>query len=185
MNDLFAAIPEILVVEPDADDAALIERLLGTQFQTDVRVVESGEAAIESHLNSACDIVLATTQVPDMHFSALAGRLIAVGHPRFVLLTDEPDGREMIQAIRAGVHDAIVKPIDAAELTLCVEQQFEWRLREIKARRRTRKARTAIMKRDLQNRALQERVDLLSKDITAAYARLAEKLAGGKAGCGD
>lgn len=175
MSEFLSITPEILLVEPDEDAVPEIQRYLELHCQAEARVVPTGEDAIAAHLEHASDIVLASAELPDMHFSALATKIIAIGRPRFILLTEEPQGRDMILAMRAGVHDVLVKPVDPHELSVCVEQQFEWRIREIKARRRTRKARTAIMKRDLQCQALKGQVDMLARDITNAYARLADQ----------
>jgi two-component system cell cycle response regulator len=115
---------EILVVEDDASTAAMIEhglRSLGFACQ----VVLSGRDAWRSLQLKHVDVVISDWVMEDMDGLELC-RAIRERHERqhgtpytyFVLLTSLTARESRLEAIRAGVDDYLMKPLDRHELLL-------------------------------------------------------------------
>lgn len=166
----------IMIVDEDTDLLELLQDYLAPK-RVRVDVATESLAALNSHLDHPCDVVLLSMTMTDMHYSRFVDHLTAVGRPRVVLLAPEVDGQQILSALRLGVADVLTKPFDLTELWQTIERLMDRRKREVCVRRKRRLLRENLRRANLENRALQNRVDLLSKDLVSAYRRLAQRFA--------
>ena len=165
-----------MIVDEDKDLLELLQEYLA-QKRLRVDVATESLAALNSHLDQPCDVVLLSMTMADMHYSRFVDHLTAIGRPRVVLLTPEVDGHQILNALRLGVADVLTKPFELKELWQSIQRLMERRRREVCVRRKRRRLRENLRRAHLENRALQNRVDLLSKDLVSAYRRLAQRFA--------
>jgi two-component system, OmpR family, sensor histidine kinase KdpD len=131
------ALPRVLVVEDDPDQRDLIRRRLETEGY-DVRVVGSGRAALAAL--DEVELVLLDQRLPDISgievLDAMRGRNPegpAGGGPSVVMVTGTETGDLIIEAMRAGAVDYVIKdPSYLRSLPAVVERA--WRHHEMARR---------------------------------------------------
>ncbi|SDL96196.1 SpoIIE family protein phosphatase [Nonomuraea jiangxiensis] len=130
----------VLIADDNTDMREYLSRLL-TDAGYRVQAVNDGQAALESALAAAPDLVISDVMMPRLDGLSLVGALRA--DPRTasvpVLLLSARAGQEAsIEGLRAGADDYLVKPFSAAELLARVRTKVELaRLRGHHARWRT------------------------------------------------
>ncbi len=123
------------------------------------------------------DLLLVDTHLPDGSGMDLAGEMRR-SHPatQTIVLTGQPSLERAIEAIRVGVADYIVKPLDLAQLNDSVKLAMA----RCHARRRNRRRYARLRKICGQlNKAHQEvskQVDVLCNDLVTAYQELAQQM---------
>jgi len=123
--------PSILIADDNADMRAYLRRLLSDNY--DISVVSNGKQAVEflQH-NKLPDLVLADVMMPEMNGYQLLQAI--KGHERtkhipVVLVTARISEDSVLEGIRTGADDYIVKPFSAKELLARVEARMQQRLR--------------------------------------------------------
>jgi CheY-like chemotaxis protein len=105
------AIPRVLVVEDDPDDALLIERAIDTTGRPFVRETAGRlSAALDRLARGGIDVVLLDLALPDARgFDAV--QRIGADHPfiPIVVLTGHEDEEVGLKAVQAGAQDYLVK----------------------------------------------------------------------------
>ena len=167
----------IMLVDEDADLLEMLREYLTQKRTARVDCESDSLAALNSHLDHPCDVVVLSTCMVDMHYSKFVDHLTAVGRPRVILMAPRVDAHQILSALRLGVADVLTKPFELDELWQAVEQLVESRRREAYRLRKRRRMRENLRAVRLHNRALQQRVDLLSRDLVGAYRRLARRFA--------
>jgi two-component system, NtrC family, response regulator AtoC len=117
----------VLVVEDDADFAALVTRELGRRGYAAFTAHGAGEALA---LLSAQEIAVVVTdiQMPGISGLELTERIKAAhGDVPIILMTAFGSLEKAIAAMRAGAHDFLSKPFELDELVLRVERAVEHR----------------------------------------------------------
>lgn len=103
----------ILVVDDDDVDRKIIKRCLGaTSIDTAVRETASAEECLEILQDTSVDCVLLDYRLPEMSgidFLATLRELNPTAHPAVVMLTGSGNERLVVQAMRLGVQDYLVK----------------------------------------------------------------------------
>lgn len=167
----------IMLVDEDVELSEMLREFLMQKRAARVDCESDSLAALNSHLDHPCDVVVLSMCMADMHYSQFVDHLTAVGRPRVILMAPSVDAHQILNALRLGVSDVLTKPFELDELWQAVEQLVDSRRREAHRRRKRRRLRENLRAVQLHNRALQERVDLLSRDLVGAYRRLARRFA--------
>ena len=110
----------ILVVDDDADTASALAALLRARGY-DVDHATSGEQCLDVLASSAVDVVMS-----DVHMNGMSGldlcRRLRETYPELlpIMITGQGSMASVIEAIRAGAYDYVLKPVnvDAVELAL-------------------------------------------------------------------
>ena len=117
----------LLIVDDEAQVRwSLRERLNAAGYD----VVESGLAseAIERILAADFHLVLIDFQLPDNDIFAVLDRIKSLAPDTLVIVAVTAETRHRVgDAIKAGVHDYVTKPLDVDEVVLRVERALEVR----------------------------------------------------------
>lgn len=103
---------KVLVVDDDADGATAISALLEC-YGFSVETAFSGEAAIESAMNSSPDVVILDLAMPEIDGLRVAEILLQHDepvHPKIIAYTGFSCGTAYQAALSAGFHKILCKP---------------------------------------------------------------------------
>lgn len=167
---------EILLVESDADLAAMLVTYLHESLQANVTHVQSAEEAFREELTARHDLLLAAMSLPDGDGLELVRQVRENNRCPAILMAQSPTAGETIAALRLGVADFLTKPFDMEYLLATVRKALKTRrlrCRELSRHRRLRKLVARII---CERRDLAQRIDLICRDFVQAHRRLAEKV---------
>lgn len=120
MND-----KRILLAEDDLISATLLQESLAT-LGYQVTLAEDGRKAKELFLETYFPIVITDYDMPDMNGLELIDFLKEVEYePIIIVLTNHSETSIIIEIMKRGIYDYIVKPIESEELTLKLNRAFE------------------------------------------------------------
>jgi len=107
---------QILVVDPAPDAVELLSKALASE-DVSVSSASSAEAALEQTGRLRPQIILAEHSLPGMSGLVLMDQVLA-GDPGidFILLTSDKNEDLVVDAIRRGASDCLLKPLDVARL---------------------------------------------------------------------
>ncbi|HKT39633.1 MAG TPA: ATP-binding protein [Ktedonobacterales bacterium] len=164
----------VLVVDADAGTASTLGAVL-RHDGWNVRVVSSGEEALKALAEQQFDLLLADLDDNDPNGQAvLAQAQTAVPAITVVVMTSYATLESALRALRRGVYDYLVKPVDVDELRNTLARALERRRlqRELAARVRELEAAHAAA-RDFNTR-LQEQVDHATAELRQKVEELDE-----------
>lgn len=107
-----------------AEDDSSVSHWLGCKLQVSgyqCTLVDDGEAALDSILHQAYDVMILDRMLPKMDGMQLLQNLRGKQHPPIIVLSalDQPSDR--VEALRAGADDYLGKPFDFTELVARIE----------------------------------------------------------------
>ncbi|MBN8643291.1 MAG: response regulator transcription factor [Flavobacteriales bacterium] len=109
---------KILLVEDDVDFSIVLQQYLQLNH-FDVTVVENGRKALDLLLRNTYDICVFDVMMPEMDGFTLAEKTIEINpETPFVFLTAKQLMEDKIKGLQLGADDYIVKPFEAEELIL-------------------------------------------------------------------
>ena len=116
---------KILVVEDDEASRAIIARFLDQLGFSNVVLAENGRAVLNELNLNQIDLVISDWRMPDMdglelYWSAKNEGLL--DNTPFLMVSAENEKGKVIEALRAGVNDYIVKPVDSKTLKDKIEK---------------------------------------------------------------
>ncbi len=168
--------PRLLIVEDDHDLARVLADHLAETLQVEVTISGTIREAVDVELSRPQDLILADLILPDGDAVGLVRQLKGISAAGFVLMSGMPTIERVVEAMRLGAMDFLIKPFDLSHMTAAVgealarhESQAQLQIRYQRMRRLTKR----ILKdrRDLRNR-----VDLVCRDLVQAYRRLAKRV---------
>jgi PAS domain S-box-containing protein len=145
VSDEAAARPCVLVVDDDEGSLRALERLLIDDGFSTVTATD-GDAAIVAARSARPDVVLTDLRMPGMHGIELCRRLHEIDDALpVVVMTGRADMDAVIESLRGGAEDFLLKPLDYDTVL--------WRVERALARRNTRLEHDTL-RRDLNERLL-------------------------------
>ena len=167
---------KILLVEPDADILEIVVFALARRFNAHVTCVATAEACLEMELTEPHDLVIAELNLEDQDGIVLADQLTSLSARPIILLADEPTREDTLAALRMNVRDLLVKPFPITELLDATERALRGyevrRQHQAKYRRMRDLLRRAIRER----RDLNQRIELVCRDLVGAHRRLVHRV---------
>jgi DNA-binding NtrC family response regulator len=166
----------LLIVEDDEDLATLLAEHLAETLRVEVTLATSCREAVDIELTKPQDLILSDLLLPDGDAVSLQRQLQGISTAGFVLMSGVPTVNRVVEAMRLGAMDFLVKPFDLSQLTAAVsdalgrlDKKSQLQMRYVRMRR--------LAKRILQDRReLRNRVDLVCRDLVQAYRRLARRV---------
>ena len=123
LDELLASKPKILIVDDSPDARAIARKLLSTNDDYDLEVVESGEAALKSVAARRFDLVLLDMLMPDLDGAETVKQLKAQQRDLCVIAMTALDRNEL--ARRSDLFDGRVqKPLQREEFVEVVKQHL-------------------------------------------------------------
>ena len=117
-----SSLPAILIVEDEPTLAKNMHRYL-QQAGFEVHIADTGETAMIELESYKPDIVLLDYRLPDTDGLKLLRRIHAVDRRiRIIMITGEGNVEIAVQAMKAGAHDYLAKPVVLKELKLLLQK---------------------------------------------------------------
>ena len=167
---------KILIVEPAADILEMLVQSLSRRFSAHVTCVATAEACLDVELLEPHDLVIAELNLDDEDGIVLASQLKSLSSRPIILLADDPTREDTLAALRLNVGDLLVKPFPMAELFDATERA----LRGYEVRRqhqaKYRRMRDLLRRVIRERRDLNQRIDLVCRDLVGAHRRLVHRV---------
>lgn len=166
----------LLIVEDDEDLARLLADHLAETLQIEVSIAGSCREAVDVELTRPQDLILADLLLPDGDAIGLQRQLQGISAAGFVLMSGVPTVNRVVEAMRLGAMDFLVKPFDLSQLTATVSDALVRQQKHAQMKQRYLRMRR-LAKRILRDRReMRSRVDLVCRDLVQAYRRLAKRV---------
>lgn len=166
----------VLILDTDDDLVRRLADHLSARRAARVFVATDAATALETHLRTPCDVLVAGVEPEGTDFATLATRFRLMGDPRIIALCAAPEPRRLLELVRLRVHDVLVQPFAPRDVERSVRRELAQRRRRLMHRRRARLLRDELRRMRLRGKALEHRLDVLSRDVVTAYQRLAGRL---------
>ena len=121
----------LLIVDDQAANVRLLERMLRREGYTDIQTATSGQQAVQLAQRAPPDIVLLDLHMPDLSGIAVIHELRLLdplAYPLVIVLTGDDSPRAKAEVLAAGAKDFIAKPFDNTEVVLRVRNLADLRL---------------------------------------------------------
>lgn len=106
---------KILIVEDDEASSAILVRLLNQMGFSKIIQAENGNVALNKLYLNQVDLIISDWRMPDMdglEFYKRAKKEKLLGDAPFLMVSAENQKERIAEALKAGVHDYIIKPVD-------------------------------------------------------------------------
>jgi DNA-binding NtrC family response regulator len=118
--------PTVLVVEDEKNTREGLQRALGRRYH--VLLAENADRGLALLDEHNVDVVLTDLRLPGMDGLAFARRAMAHGsQPACILLTAYGSIETAVEAMKAGVHDFLTKPLNLDQLEMVLERALRSR----------------------------------------------------------
>lgn len=168
----YQSMDKVLIVHPEAGMRDALARRASGGIRACISEATNGAEALELDEVEAYDVVVAAVDLGDMTGMELSARLRSSRRRPVILMGDHPTPGQVIEALRGGVADFLSTPIDGGYFVRAVARALG---REAARRRRGRRAARdrALIRRVLEDRRqLNQRIELICKDMVGAHRRL-------------
>jgi len=154
---------KILVAEDDAVTSALIKAMLESEgFETVIK--PNGSEALKYFLQSPVGLVISDMHMPDMNGLELVAELQKLEEPPVCIVeTQDSSPETIVNVMRAGVYDFIMKPLDKTDLLFKTKRAFN-HYKLLKAQRNMENERQERLEKQLDWNIMKERITARSYD---------------------
>lgn len=167
---------KILVVEPDGEVLEILVASLTRRFDAQITCVPDAGACLDTEMLDPHDLVITELELDDEDGLQLAEHLLALSQRPVILLANALSCEEAVEALRMGLRDVFRKPFPIEELLDATHRALAGfdlrRRRAIRYRRMRELVRRAIRER----RELNQRLDLICRDLVQAQRRLVRRV---------
>ncbi len=166
----------ILIVEDDEPLAQMLAEHLRQQMDAEVVHTKTASETIRLDLDDPPDLMITDLLLPDGNGLDLIKLIRSTRDYPVIVITGSPTVGRAVEAMRLGVVDLLPKPFDLARLTSVAKSALsDYRRRKAREHRLERLEKLVHKVVD-ERRSLQERVDLVCRDLVGAYHDLAQRL---------
>ncbi len=170
---------KILIVAHDVGTLAQIVDTTNRVVGTVVTCAASAADALDIDCMDPHHVVIATDRLPDMPGLDFARNVLALRTRPVVLIGETPRSGDIIHALRIGVADYVLTPLDPEYLRETVTRCLQCELATEREARRQQNHR-ALLRRVLRDRRkLTQRFDLVCRDLVGAHRRLFHRVVDG------
>ncbi|HRX83432.1 MAG TPA: response regulator [Phycisphaerae bacterium] len=167
---------KILLVERNPRIIEMLVEAFVRRFDSQITCVSSGEDALDVEIFEPHAIAVVDTNLDGIDALTLAGRLCELSDRPVILTGCDPTTADVIEALRMGVADFFVKPYEIDGLLNTMAEALSVH-RQMRARvQREERTRRLLRKVIRERRALNERVELICRDLVGAHKRLATRV---------
>ena len=175
---------KILLVESNPRILEMLVDAFVRRLNCNITCVSTAEDALDVEMLEPHSIAVADTALSGMDAITLAARLCELGERPVILLGSNPTPAEVIEAMRCGVVDFFPKPFEIDALLSSVERAMTGHRQARAMAHRHRRMRALVRKVIRERRQLNERVELICRDLVGAHKRLAMRVLDQQSGVG-
>jgi len=169
-------VSKILLVQPDPEAVEVLIGAFCRRFDALITCVADAESCLDTDMLEPHDLVVAEWDLEDASGLDLAEHLLTLRSRPVILLADDVDADDALQAMRLGVRDVFPRPISIDELLDSADRALRGhqlhRQHGIRYHRMRKLVRQVIRER----RELHQRVDLICRDLVQAQRKLVHKV---------
>jgi len=166
----------ILLVEPDPEIMELLVSALVRRLNAHVTCVTDAEDCLDIEMLDPHDLVIAELELEKMDGIELTERLSELSPRPVILLADRPGKSQLLKALRAGACNLFPKPFRVARLLNAAEQELKLYRAQRQERARYRELRGLVRHVLRDRRTLNQRVELVCRDLVGAHRRLVSRV---------
>jgi DNA-binding NtrC family response regulator len=174
---------KILLVERDPRLLELLVDLLVRRFSSSITCVSSAVDALDVEMLEPHSLAIVDMQDDCAEGLALAARLQELRDAPIILLADQPSTDVVLTALRIGTADFLPKPFDVEQLAASVERALQLGREYRQFRQRYHRMRALLRRVLRERRVLNDRVELICKDLVGAHRRLVQRFVNERADC--
>jgi len=172
---------KILLIERNPRIIEMLVEAFVRRFNAHITCVSSGADALDVEILEPHSIAVVDTQIDDMDVITLTERLCEFSDRPVILMGDAPTAADVIESMRHGVVDFFTKPFEIEAMLDRMQDLMRFHRGELGRRHRYEKSRRLLRKVIRERRELNQRVDLICKDLVSAHKRLATRVLTGAA----
>jgi len=163
---------KIMLVESDPRLLEMLVDSVTRRFDAQVTCAAAAEAALDVELFEPHDLFVSRVDLPGIDGIELAERVLSVRRRPFILMADHPTLAQAVGGLRAGALDFFAKPFDLGQLLTAMDRGL-YAYREARQQQQRQRQLRGLVRRVIrQRRDLNERVDLICRDLVGAHRRL-------------
>jgi DNA-binding NtrC family response regulator len=155
----------------------MIQNYLAHALPVRVTVAASTSDALREELTHRHDALVADLELNDGDTLALVRQLRVSNQCPLILMAANFTAPDLIEAIRLGVRNVLVKPFEIQQLSDVVDRAIHNHVRRRRTRRRYQRLRLLTTRVLRERQDLKQRTDLICRDLVNAYRGLAQKVA--------
>jgi DNA-binding response OmpR family regulator len=174
---------KILLVERNPRIIEMLVESFVRRFEAQITCVATGEDALDVEIFEPHAIALIDTRLegsdtrPDgIDAITLTTRLRELSDRPVIIMDADPTTADVIEAMRAGAADFFVKPFEIEALLTRMTQLMQDHAHRRAMTQRHERTRRLLRKVIRERRQLNERVELICKDLVGAHKRLATRV---------
>lgn len=176
MNLAGQALIRILIVSQDEPTVETLIDRLESRFECEITQTDAVAEALRRQRAEPYDVIISELHLHDGGGLNLAREVNAETKSSVILMTDRPAVDSAIEAMRTGVMDLLVKPVESKRLIESVSNAVRAAYIVQRQQRRIRRLRKIVHKTVHERRQLRQRIDLLCTDLVGAYQELVDKV---------
>lgn len=170
-------VPEkVLVAAGDSVLADTLVDLVSHCFHASVTSTASGRDALDVDCIESHTLALIGEGLPDWDQLDLARQLLEFRRRPIILIVNEPTADGLLAALRLGVLDVLPTPICVQQLFDAVERGLRSDQSMRREQKRLERLRCLIRRVMRERRDLNQRIDLICRDIVGAHRRLFHRI---------
>jgi DNA-binding NtrC family response regulator len=167
---------KILLVDHEPQTVEMLVEALVRHLHAHVTCVSTAEEALDIEVLEPHDALIAEIDLPRMNGIRLAERIQELRRRPIILLSNDPHLSQAVEALRVGAVDFFAKPFDIECLLNAAARalaQADEQRRQIQRHHRLRSLVRRVIR---ERRELDQRVDLICRDLVGAHRRLVHRV---------
>lgn len=167
--------PKVLLVDDDPTTVETLVAVLVRALNARITCVPGPEDGLDVDILEPHDLLLAEVNVPGSGGIVMAKRFIELRRRPVILTSNDPDLGQAVAAIRAGAVDFFVKPFDVECVIASVQRALDHAEEQRQQVHRHHRLRQLLRRVIRERRELDQRVDLICRDLVGAHRRLVHR----------
>lgn len=167
---------KILLVVPNASMLETLVPALSERFDAHITCVSDAISCLDVEMLDPHDLVVSEMALPESNGLALAEQLIDLSGRPVILMADDPDFDDALQALRVGVADFFAHPFGMEEVLNAAQRALSTFTTERKRAIKNRRLRDLVRRVVRERRDLNQRMDLICRDLVESQRRLVHRV---------
>ncbi|MCK4659848.1 MAG: response regulator [Phycisphaerae bacterium] len=177
--------PKILLVDNEPRTVEMLVEVFVRQLNTRMTCVSTAEDALDIDMLEPHDAVIAEVNLPLMNGIMLTEQIMQLRSRPVILMSNDPNLSQAVAALRVGVVDFFTKPFDIECLLDAGRRALKMAEGQRRQVQRHYRLRSLVRRVIRERRELNQRVDLLCRDLVGAHRRLVHRVLDQEKGQGE